>query len=164
MDMMKIRPFVVATDRVFRKVLGAPALLGKPTADRSLPSIGSAVAADVEVKDDVHFCVVIQFDREMARAVAEALPGEDAGGESEVRALREFTRLTIAAAKRNGAMKNASVSLIGAKNSEGASGLTHGAPPWLIFPFESAAGRLQLAVSVGDSKPVSALPLSSANN
>lgn len=155
MDVLRIRPFVVATDRVFRKLLGARARLGKPTANRELSATGASVALEVAAGSESSFVIVLQFDPGMAHAVAEALPGDEVADHAEAKALQEFARLMIAAAKRGGALHDASVSL---------TGVAGGSPPWLVFPFESDIGRLQLAVSAAGRKPAPVVRAGGATN
>lgn len=154
MDVLRIRPFVVATDRVFRKLLGAPARLGKPTANRELCSAAAAVVAEVAVAGNGSFVIVLQFDASMVRAVAEALPDENED-DAEAQALHEFVRLMIAAAKRGGGLGDASVCMTQSNR---------GKPPWLVFPFECEMGRLQLAVSSVGQSPAPDVKAKGAKN
>ncbi len=155
-----VRPFVVATRRVFEKMLECPCRVGRPTVCRGLDSKGAPVRAIVEVSGDHQGFMVLQLPSALACVTASLLVAPKELGQSgqEKWAGDQIARLIKSLVRRHtnsGDMKFEALSNGDARFDDS---VLRKQGAWLVVPMIGRFGRFSFAMCV---KPVQATPATS---
>jgi CheY-specific phosphatase CheX len=152
-----VRPFMVATKRVFERMLDCPCRVGKPTVCRGLNPTEDSVRAIVEVSGTYQGYMVLNLPATIASVAATVLgasPEMEPAGQNAW-AGDQIARLVKALMRR----KSNSTPMKLVAHSSGESRFEESAScrqgAWLVVPMVGRYGKFSIALCV---KPVQSIP------
>ncbi len=148
-----VRPFVLATKRVFEKMLDCPCRVGKPAVRRGLSNSDDTILAIVEVSGKHEGFVVLDMPPTLASVAASLLvaPQDLDPSQHEKWAGDQIARLVKTLVKRTSGTGNMTFAAHSSADSPFKKSALQKKGAWLVVPIVGRFGKFNFAICL---KPI----------